>query len=204
MNFWRSLGREAERVAVALQIEEQLGAEIVFPLAGVDRAAAQPHDHGQVLDADRTLKLAGAAGGALEQSFFGNMHAQERRFGGGPEFLQVAAQAQNNFLGVEHLAGVVGRTMLGTAAALHAGEGLQRVDARDVLAGVESEILVARERRNAAEARALQEDRHRTERQVQMLRVRNHRQESEQRRTVCSHQLMRPPAEPTPNHKPLR
>ena len=41
--------------------------------------------------------------------------------------------------------------MLGAAAAFHAGVGLQRVDAGDVLAGIEAEILVARERRNAAE-----------------------------------------------------
>ena len=33
----------------------------------------------------------------------------------GPEFVQVAAQAQNDFLGVEHLAGIVGGTMLGAA-----------------------------------------------------------------------------------------
>ena len=39
---------------------------IVFPRAGVHRAATQANDDGQMLDADGALVFAGAAGGALE------------------------------------------------------------------------------------------------------------------------------------------
>ena len=39
---------------------------LVFPCAGVYGAAAQTNDDGQMLDADRALVLACAAGGALE------------------------------------------------------------------------------------------------------------------------------------------
>ena len=60
--------------------------------------------------------------------------------------------APENFLGVEQLSGVVGRAVLGAAAAFHAGIGLQRVDAGDILAGIQAEILIAFERRNPAEA----------------------------------------------------
>ena len=62
-------GGQAERVAGFLQREEQLGAVGVFPRAGVGGAAAQPDDDGQVLDADGTLELARAAGGAFVSRF---------------------------------------------------------------------------------------------------------------------------------------
>ena len=62
-------GRESQRVPVAFQIQEQLGAVIVLPFAGVHRAAPETNDHGQMLDSHRALKLAGAAGGALEHGF---------------------------------------------------------------------------------------------------------------------------------------
>ena len=74
--------------------------------------------------------------------------------------------------------------MLRAAAALDAGERLQRDDLRDVLAGVEAEILVADQRRNAAETAARQEDRGRAQQQVQMLGMRNQWQEDEQRERV--------------------
>ena len=136
--------REAQRVAVALQRQEQLGAVIVFPLAGVHRAAPQPDDDGQVLDAHRALKLAGAAGGALEHRFLRDVLAQQRLFAARPEFVQITAHAQDDFFRVEDLAGVVGGAMLGAAAAFDAGVGLQRVELGDVLAGVQAEIFVAR------------------------------------------------------------
>ena len=110
--------------------------------------------------------------------------AQQRLFGGRAEFVQVAAHAQDDLFRVENLSRVGRRTMLGAAAALDAGEGLQRVDARHVLAGIQAEILVAGERRNAAEALPLEEYRDRTQHQVQMLGVRNQRQEDQQRQRV--------------------
>ena len=70
----------------------------------------------------------------------------------GAEFVQVIAQPQDDLFRVEHLPGIRRRTMLRAAPALDAGEGLQRVDARHVLAGVEPEILIAGQRRNPAEA----------------------------------------------------
>ena len=78
--------------------------------------------------------------------------------------------------------------MLGAAAAFDAGVGLQGGDAREVLAGIEAEILVACERRNFAEAVALEEDRKRAQDQMQMLGVRDQRQENQQGEGV------RPPA----------
>ena len=97
----------------------------------------------QVLYAHRTLEFAAAARGALEGRLFADVLAQQRRFVAGAEFVEVVAHPQNDLFRVEHLSRVGGRTVLGAAPALHAREGLQRVDARDVLAGVEAEILVA-------------------------------------------------------------
>ena len=57
---------DAEGIDAAFESEEELGAVIVFPRAGVDRAAAQADDDGEMLDADRALEFACAAGGALE------------------------------------------------------------------------------------------------------------------------------------------
>ena len=78
--------------------------------------------------------------------------AEQRLFVARAEFVQIVAQAQDDLFRVEHLSRVVGGAVLGAAAALDAGEGLQRVDPRDILAGVQAEILVAGERRNVAEA----------------------------------------------------
>ena len=139
-----ALGRgEAERVAVALQVEEELGAVIVFPLAGVHRAAPQADDHRQMLDANRTLKFAGAAGGALEGGFLGDVRADERLFATRARTRSGSRGSPGRFLWVENLAGVVGGTVLRAAAALDAGVCLQRDELRQVLAGVEAEILVA-------------------------------------------------------------
>src|SRR5664279_4700487 len=113
-----------------------------------------------MLDANGTLKLAATASGAFERRFLGDVCAQQRRFAAWSKFFEIAAQAQDNLFRVEHLAGIVGGAMLGAAAALHAGEGLQRVDARDIFACIESEIIVAGERRNTAEACPPQEHRY--------------------------------------------
>src|SRR5437660_839454 len=44
-------GREPQRVAVALQVQEKLRAILVLPLARIHGAATQPDDDGQVLNA---------------------------------------------------------------------------------------------------------------------------------------------------------
>src|SRR5204862_141827 len=44
---------EAHRIAIAFQVEEQLGSIVVLPFAGVHRSAPQPDDDGDVLDSHR-------------------------------------------------------------------------------------------------------------------------------------------------------
>ena len=82
MNFCRSLAAKPSALPLRSRLQEQLGAVIVFPLAGVHRAAPQPDDHGQVLDPHRALEFAAAAGGALKRGLFGDVPAQQRRFAG--------------------------------------------------------------------------------------------------------------------------
>ncbi len=112
------------------------------------------------------------------------MLAEQRLFGRRAEFVEVAAHAERDFFGVQNLAGVVGGAMFGAAAAFDAGIGLQRDDAREVLAGVEAEIFVARERRDVRELAAREKYGERAEHQVQMLGVRDQRQEDQQRQRV--------------------
>ena len=94
---------------------------IVFPRACVDRAATEANDHGQVLDTDRALVFAGAAGCALKDGFLRDRDGKDRRFAGGTLFVQVRSHPECDQLWVELFAGVVGRAMFGTAAALDAG-----------------------------------------------------------------------------------
>ena len=63
--------------------------------------------------------------------------------GGGAEVVEVAAQAEDDFFGVEDFAGVGGGAVLGAAAALHAGVGLQADELREVRAGDEAEVFIA-------------------------------------------------------------
>ena len=105
-------------------------------------------------------------------------------FGVRTELLQVAAQSKYDFFRVEHLSCVVSGTMLGAASALYTREGLQGVYARDVLSRIESEIFVAHQRWNPAEAFAFQKDGRWAQRQVQMLGVRNQRKKNRQRQRV--------------------
>ena len=77
--------------------------------------------------------------------------------------------------------------MLGAAAALDAGVGLQRDDLGEVFAGAKAkvfDILICRKRRDRGESVALEEDGEGREHQVQMLGVRDERQEDEQRQRV--------------------
>ena len=187
----RSSGADAERVGVAFEGDEELGAVLVFPLAGVDGAAAQADDDGHVFDADRALELAGSAGGALEGGFLGVVLAEEGLFGRGAEFVEIAADAEDDFFGVESFAGVGGGAVLGAAAALDAGVGLQADELGEVLAGDEAEVFIAGERRNIAEAAAGEEDGDRAEDQVQMLGVWDEWQEDQQRPACATHQSIR-------------
>ena len=185
--------------------EEKLGAVGVFPRAGVYRAAAQADDDGQMLDADRALELAGAAGGALEGGFHGEVVCggivgrsvagrvaklvQQRRFARRAEGVEVRPHAEDDFLRVEDFAGVGGGAVLGAAAALDAAVGFERDELRDVLAGDEAEVFVADQWRDRGEAVAFEEDSERAEDEVQVLGVRDQRQEDQQREGV------RPPEE---------
>ena len=174
-------GRESQRIAGALHRQKHLAAVIVFPLARVHRAAPQPDNHGQMLDTHRALELACAAGCALERRFHRDVFAQQRLFVAGPFFIQIMPQPQDNLFGVERFAGIVRRTVLGAAPALHAGISLQRVDLGDVLAGVQAEVLVAHQRRNLAESVPPQKHGGRADQQVQVLGVRDQRQKRQQR-----------------------
>ena len=142
-------GADAESVAAALESEEELGAVVVFPCAGVDRAAAQADQDGHVLDADRALELAGAAGGALEDGFLRVVLAEQGLVRGGAEVIEIGAHAEDDLFGVEQLAGVGGGAVLGAAAALDAGVGLQTDQLREVGSGDEAEVFVAGERRES-------------------------------------------------------
>src|SRR5208337_1413005 len=96
-------GGQAQGVRAALQSQEELGAVVVRPGAGVDRAAAQADEDGKMLDAHRALELACAAGSALEDGFLGVVAAQQRLLRGGALLVEEAAQAEDDFLGIEQL-----------------------------------------------------------------------------------------------------
>ncbi len=144
MNLSRSAALRPRALLPRSRARKSLDAVVVFPCAGVDRAAAQADEDGQVLDADRALELAGAAGGALEDGFLGVVFAEQRLLGGRAEVVEVGAQAENDFFGVEQLAGVGGGAVLGAAAALHAGVGLQADQLGEVGAGDQAEVFIAR------------------------------------------------------------
>src|SRR5690348_5385362 len=132
-----------------------------------------------MLDANRALELARAARGALECRLFGNVFPQKQRFAARSRVIQVTPQSQDDFLRVEDLPGIAGRTMFRATAAFDARVRLQRVDPRHVFSRGEPEVFVAFQRRNAAEAGAPQKYRERAERQVQVLGMRNQRKKRE-------------------------
>jgi hypothetical protein len=96
-----------------------------------------------MLDADRALELASAAGGALEDGLLGVVLAEQGLVKGGAEVVQVSADAEDDLFGVEQLAGIGGGAVLGAAAALDAGVGLQADELGEVDAGDEAEVFVA-------------------------------------------------------------
>src|SRR4029078_11473652 len=140
-----------ERVAVALERQKELGAVFVLPLTGVHCAAPQSDDDGHMLDADRTLEFACSTRGALKYRFLRKKFAEQRFFGGGAEIVQIVANAEGDFLGVENFACICCGAVLGGAGAFDARISLERDDACEVLPGVEPEIFVTGERRNMRE-----------------------------------------------------
>jgi hypothetical protein len=167
-------GCEAERVAIFLEGEEELGAVGVFPGTGVGGTAAQADEDRQMLDSDGTLELARAAGGAFEGGFERQLPVagcrlqvgvtevgEERDFGVWAEGVEVGTRAEDDLFGVEDFAGVGGWTVFGAAAALDATVGLEGDDLGEVLASDEAEVLyvlVRGERWDGGEAVALEED----------------------------------------------
>ena len=151
-------GAEAKSIRAALQIEEELAAVVVFPCAGVDGAPAEADEDGQVLDADGALELAGPTGGALEDGFLRVVLAQQRFGGLGAKLVEIAAQTEDDFFGVEDLARGGGGAMLGATSALDARLRLKRNEPSKVGAGNQAEVFIARERRDVGEAAAGQED----------------------------------------------
>ena len=101
------------------------------------------------------------------------------------KFIQIAAHAKNDFLGVQFLAGVCGRAVFGAAAAFHAGVGLQTHQLREVCSGNQAEIFIAHQRRNLAEATPGKKDGGWAENEMQMLGVRDDGQEDQQGERVC-------------------
>ena len=102
----------------------------------------------------------------------------------GPNWLRYPRTPSAISLGFRIFPGVGGRAMLGATPALDACEGLQRNQLRDILAGIQAEIFVTNQWRNLAERVAFQEHRHRTQRQVQMLGMRDQGQKRKDRKRV--------------------
>ncbi len=101
-----------------------------------------------------------------------------------PDVVEVGADAEDDFLGVEKLAGVGGGAVLGAAAAFDAGVGLQADELGKILTGDETEVFIIGQRRDGAEAAAGQKYSRRAQHQVQVLGVRNQWQEDQQRQGV--------------------
>src|SRR5207247_1827283 len=175
---------------VALQVEEQLGSVVVLPFACVYGPATQADDDRHMLNPYRALLLTRPAGGALERGLLGNVNGHQRFGSSRAVGIQIIPDTERDLFGIEDLAGVVGRTMLGAAAALDAGVGLQRDELGDVLARIEPEILIVGQRWNSAESIPFEENRQWTQDQVQVLGMGNQRQENQQR------QCMDPPVHP--------
>src|ERR1700679_3746194 len=105
--------RDAESIGAALQLVKQLAAVVVLPRAGVHSAAAQADDDGQMFNADRTLELACAAGGALEDGFLRVVFAEKRFLCRWADVVEIRAQAENNFFWIKDLSRVIGRAVFG-------------------------------------------------------------------------------------------
>src|SRR6185312_7581376 len=87
-------------------------------------------------------------------------------------------------LRIQFLTGIIGGAMLSAASALDAGIGLERRDAGNIFSRNKAEVFIARKRRNVAESAAVQENCERAQDQMKVLRVRNQRQETDERKGV--------------------
>src|SRR4051812_17802678 len=84
---------KAERIALPLQIQEQLCTVFVLPAARVYLAAPKADDKGQMLDAHWALIFAGAASGALEDSRLTDRCSNNGRFGSSSKLVKVVPHA---------------------------------------------------------------------------------------------------------------
>ena len=146
---------------------------------------------------DRALKLAAAAGGALEGCLhrevfcwwivgrFFRSFDQQRRIGACAKLVQVSAQAEDDLFGIEYLSGRRCRTVFGAASALYTAISLQRDELRDIFPRHQSKVLISGQWRNLREAIALQENSQRAQHQMQVFGMRNQWQEDEQSQRVC-------------------
>ncbi len=73
----------------------------ILPAARVYFAAAQPNDHGQMLNAYGTLIFAGAAGCALKYGFLRNGGAYNRRFARVAILVEISPKTESNLPGVQ-------------------------------------------------------------------------------------------------------
>ena len=136
-------GGKPHGIALTLKIQEELGAVFVFPAARVYFAAAQPNDHGQMLNAYGTLIFAGAAGCALKYGFLRNGRAHNRRFARVAILVEVSPKTESNLLGVQLFPRVVRGAVLRTASAFDTGVNLQRGQLCKILACVQTKIVIA-------------------------------------------------------------
>lgn len=173
-------GGEAHGIAIAFEIEEEFAAMCVFPGSGIDCAAAEADEDGQVFNADGALVFAGAAGGALEDVGLGDVFAEEGLVAGDAELIEMGAHAEDDFLWIEGLAGVVGGAVFGAAAAFDAGKRLEGEQLGNVFAGDEAKILVAGEGRDGAKLAAGEEDGGGAEEEVEVLGVGDEGEEDEE------------------------
>src|SRR6185312_9817706 len=163
-----------------LQVQEQLRAVVIVPAAGVHLATAKPNDDRKMLDSHRALVFAGSACRALKDRRLRNGCPNNWCIARIAVFIQISPHPENDLLRIQLFAGVVGGTMFRTTPAFNTRINLQRRELRNVLSRVEPKVFITGERRDGAERTARQEDRHRAEHQMQMLRMRDQRQKSEQ------------------------
>ena len=131
-----------------------------------------------------TLEFAGAAGGALKRGFLREILAQQGLFDCAARIRSDSRARRARFFSGPELCRCCGGAVLGAAAAFDAGIRLAGDDPREIFAGVEAEILVAGQRRDSRESAARKKDGDRAEHQMQMLGVRDQRQEDQQRQRV--------------------
>jgi hypothetical protein len=125
------------------------------------------------------MRFTRAAGGAFENGFGSNRNFKNGRVTLRAVFVYVIVQAERDKAGVELFACVIRWTVLGASAAFHARIGLQGGEAGDIVSTHEAWIFVVVQCRDLAEARALEKESHRAEQHMQVLGVRNQREQDQ-------------------------